>query len=118
MHIPSRTVNPADLVLEHCRVDGTDRGVRALQHYGSTKSTSHLEVGLFVLLPHAAPHAVHTHPEEELLIVAHGRGEVECQGVRREVGPGSVTYVASLVPHGIRNTGEQELTFHWVKWLG
>ncbi len=94
------------------------RGTGALLHFGPMPGTKHLEVGLFDLRPGAEPHPVHTHPEEELLIVIHGHGEVECDGLAREVGPGSVTYVAPHVPHGIRNTsGETTLTFHWIKWL-
>ncbi|MEU9979505.1 cupin domain-containing protein [Streptomyces sp. NPDC051014] len=116
MNIPSRTVNLPDVEFEKSHVDGRDRGMRVLQHCGPTPATKHLEVGLFELLPHEEPHAKHTHLEEELLVVTRGRGEIECGEVRREVGPGSVTYVAPHVPHSIRNTGEETLTFHWIKW--
>lgn len=64
-----------------------------------------------------SPHPPHTHPEEELMIVTEGHGEISLEGKVTRVTPGSVMYAASNRLHGIVNTSSATLTFFWVKWL-
>ncbi|MBY0522036.1 MAG: cupin domain-containing protein [Gemmataceae bacterium] len=75
-------------------------------------------VGQFRLKPGLEPHPIHKHPEEEIMIVTGGTGEISCDGKTAKVGAGSVMYTAPNAPHGIKNTGTDVLTFYFVKWIG
>jgi len=92
-------------------------GCRVFVHYnGPTDQLSGMCTGMAVLDPGASPHPPHRHPEEELLIIAAGTGEIECDGRVSAVGPGAIMYCAGDVLHGIVNTGPVPLTFYWSKW--
>ena len=109
-----------DGVLDYSTVpqDGVP-GCRVFIHYnGSTPQLDGLAAGMAILDPGASPHLPHRHPEEELLYIASGTGEIECAGKTTQVGPGSVMYCAGDVLHGIVNTGAVPMTFYWSKWLG
>ena len=95
-----------------------ENGCRVFVHYnGPTDQLSGMCTGMAVLDPGASPHAPHTHPEEEFLIVSEGTGEILCGDTTTAVGPGSIMYCAGNVLHGIVNTGKVPLTFYWSKWL-
>ena len=92
-------------------------GCRVFVHYnGPTDQLSGMCTGMAVLEPGASPHPPHRHPEEELLIIAAGTGEIECDGKVTTVGPGAIMYCAGDVLHGIVNTGPVPMTFYWSKW--
>jgi mannose-6-phosphate isomerase-like protein (cupin superfamily) len=117
--VESETPKLPDGVLD---VDGVApevlNGCRIFIHYnGPTDQLSGMCTGMLILDPGASPHPVHQHPEEEILIVADGTGEIECAGKTTQVGPGAIMYCAGNVPHGIVNTGKVPLTFYWSKWL-
>jgi mannose-6-phosphate isomerase-like protein (cupin superfamily) len=93
-------------------------GCRVFVHYnGPTDQLRGVCAGMAVLDPGARPHPPHRHLEEELLIVSEGQGEIECDGVTTQVGPGAIMYCASNTLHGIVNTGPVPMTFYWSKWL-
>jgi mannose-6-phosphate isomerase-like protein (cupin superfamily) len=93
-------------------------GCRVFTHCnGPTDQLDGLCAGICVVDPGASPHPPHQHPEEELMIVASGTGEIECAGKTTLVGPGAVMYCAGGVMHGITNTGQLPMTFYWSKWL-
>ena len=93
-------------------------GCRVFIHYnGPTDQLTGLCTGMGVLAPGASPHPPHQHPEEELMIVAAGTGEIECAGETTKVGPGDIMYCAGGVLHWILNTGDVPMTFYWSKWL-
>ena len=92
-------------------------GCRVFVHYnGPTDQLSGMCTGMAVLDPGASPHPPHQHPEEEILVIADGTGEIECDGTVTAVGPGSIMFCAGGVLHGIVNTGPVPLTFYWSKW--
>lgn len=84
---------------------------------GSTGQLKGLTVGSLELKPGQSPHPPHTHPEEELMIMTEGSGEITLQGKVTKVGPGTVMYAAANSLHGIVNTTTAPLAFFWVKWL-
>ena len=96
----------------------TNVGCRVFIHYnGPTDQLEGMSTGMCVLDPGASPHPPHQHPEEELMWVTEGTGEIECAGKTTQVGPGSIMYCAGNVVHGIVNTGPVPITFYWSKWL-
>jgi mannose-6-phosphate isomerase-like protein (cupin superfamily) len=67
----------------------------------------------FVEAGHAA-HPPHQHPEEEMMGVTEGTGEI-VKGKSTKVGPGTMMYCANKL-HGVKNTGKQPLLFYFYKW--
>jgi quercetin dioxygenase-like cupin family protein len=116
--IASQTVNLANVKIQDFAFEGTPRGQVGIYFEGHTAGTRNFVTGIFHLKPNTEPHPIHKHPEEEILIVAKGKGEIICDGKTTKVGPGSVMFTAPNAPHGIRNTGDDVLTFYFVKWIG
>jgi len=114
---PSQTVTLEDVAMK-VYFDG-DKPVGRIGLYleGETQASRSLVTGRFVIDPGKSPHAPHVHPDEEILIVESGRGEIFCDGKTTKVGPGSVMFSAPDVPHNITNTGTEPLTFYFMKWL-
>jgi mannose-6-phosphate isomerase-like protein (cupin superfamily) len=83
---------------------------------GDTPASEKFVTGRFVLAPGKSPHAPHTHPEEEVMIVESGHGEIFCDGKTTKVGSGSVMYTTPNAAHGITNTGSEPIVFYFVKW--
>jgi mannose-6-phosphate isomerase-like protein (cupin superfamily) len=83
---------------------------------GQTPRSASLVAGRFILDPGKSPHPPHVHEDEEVLIVEAGKGEIFCDGKTTKVGPGSLMYAQPNASHGITNTGQEPLTFSYVKW--
>ncbi|WP_435006280.1 cupin domain-containing protein [Tundrisphaera lichenicola] len=102
--------------------DYSDRGdvVGKLGIYlaGDTPESTNFVTGRLVLDAGKTPHPPHTHPEEEIMVIEQGNGEIEVDGKITEVGPGSVMYTTPNVPHGIVNTGKTPIIFYFIKWAG
>jgi quercetin dioxygenase-like cupin family protein len=116
--LPSATLNLADIKLKEFAFEGKPRGEIGIYFEGETSGTRNFVVGQFRLKPGHEPHPIHTHPEEEVLIVTSGKGEISCDGKLTKVGAGSVMLTEPNAPHGIKNTGDEVLTFYFVKWTG
>ncbi len=116
--LSSQTLNLSDVKLQEFAFEGTPRGKVAVYYDGQTAGTRNFQVGQFRLRAGTEPHPIHTHAEEELLIVTKGKGEISCDGKVTKVGPGAIMYTSPHAPHGITNTGKDELVFYWVKWIG
>ncbi|MGH2464621.1 MAG: cupin domain-containing protein [Candidatus Limnocylindrales bacterium] len=65
-----------------------------------------LSVGLYVLEP-GEPDRQSPHTEDEIYYVVEGRGWISVGQETRPVGPGSVIYVASAVPHQFHDISER-----------
>jgi len=85
---------------------------------GSTAGLKSLVVGSLILKPGEEPHPPHKHPDEEILLVTEGTGQITMNGHPSNVGPGALMYVTPNYLHGIRNTGTNSLTFYFFKWIG
>ena len=92
-------------------------GVLRIYRDGSTSGLKSLVIGSIVLNPGAEPHPPHTHPEEEILLVTEGTGEISVKGNASAAGPGALLYTAPNELHGICNTGATPLTFYFIKWI-
>lgn len=116
--VKAQTVNLADIKMKEIVFEGRPRGEVGIYVDGETAGTRNFVVGQARLKPGEEPHPIHTHPEEEVLIVTTGKGEISCDGKKTNIGPGSVMYTGPNAPHGIKNTGTDALTFYFVKWIG
>ena len=85
---------------------------------GNTEQLKSLVVGSLELKPGQSPHPPHRHPEEELMVITEGQGEISLEGKVSKVGPGTVMYAGANREHGIVNTSSGPLTFYFFKWLG
>jgi XRE family transcriptional regulator, regulator of sulfur utilization len=81
-----------------------------------TATLAELEMHVTHLPPGKSPHAPHTHPEEELVIIKEGTLEAMQAGKTRRIGPGGVIFQASNQLHGVKNVGETPATYYVVRW--
>jgi mannose-6-phosphate isomerase-like protein (cupin superfamily) len=116
--VPSQTVTLDQVKMAGFKDRDQPVGQIGLYVSGDTPASTKFVTGRFVLDPGKTPHPPHTHVEEEVMIVEKGRGEIFCDGKTTKVGPGSVMFTAPNAPHGITNTGDEPLTFYFVKWAG
>lgn len=83
---------------------------------GETEAVRLFECGSLELKPGMSPHPPHQHPEEEILIVATGSGEIFLNGKTISAPAGTIQYCKGNAPHGIENTGDEPLLFYYAKW--
>ena len=91
-------------------------GARRQFFQAPTATLDELEGHATTINPGESPHAPHSHPEEELMVVKEGTVEALYGGEWRRVGPGSVVFEASNQLHGLRNAGPTRATYHVIKW--
>jgi len=92
-------------------------GVQHIHFQGPTDMLSNLEGGSLALKPGMEPHPPHQHPDEEIMLVCEGTGEISVEGEATQVGPGSMMYTAANKLHGVMNTGTEDLLFYYFKWV-
>ncbi len=114
--LASQTINLDQLKMSTYEDRGNPVGQVGLYLQGETPGSSSLVAGRFVVDPGKSPHPPHVHDDEEVLIVESGHGEIICEGKTTKVGPGSLMYSIPKVAHGLNNTGQEPLTFYFVKW--
>jgi mannose-6-phosphate isomerase-like protein (cupin superfamily) len=84
---------------------------------GPTAQLKSMTAGSLLLKPGQEPHPPHQHPEEEIMLVTSGTGEMLVGGKNVKVGPGSMMYCEADQLHGVRNTGAEPMLFYYYKWL-
>src|SRR5262249_17077341 len=114
--VTSATINFDHLPMTALADKGEPVGKNGVYLAGDTPASTKFVTGRFVLLPGKSPHPPHTHPEEEVMIIESGHGEIFCDGKTTKIGPGSVMYTTPNAPHGITNTGGEPIVFYYVKW--
>jgi quercetin dioxygenase-like cupin family protein len=83
---------------------------------GATEQLKGLTMGSLRLKAGMEPHPPHQHPEEEILIIAEGSGEISVEGKVTKVASGAAMYCTGNKIHGIRNTGKSPMLFYYFKW--
>ena len=109
--IPNSTVDKAQAKITH-----EEFGDVRIYHEGRTDQLGSLTFGSLLLKPGKAPHPPHEHPEEEIMIVAEGAGEISVEGKVTKAPTGTSMYCAANKVHGIVNTGKAPLLFYFFKW--
>jgi len=99
------------------RLSKEECGDHRVYFEGTTDLLKFMIAGSLRLHPGMSPHPPHQHPEEEFLLVTEGTGEIEVDGKKHQVGPGSMMYCAGGKCHGIWNTGTTPMLFYYYKWL-
>jgi mannose-6-phosphate isomerase-like protein (cupin superfamily) len=112
----SQTINLDEIKMSLATYEDKPVGQIGIYTQGDTPASTNFVTGRFVIDPGKTPHRPHVHPEEEVMIVETGHGEIFCDGKTTKVGPGSVMFTTPNTPHGINNTGTEPLTFYFVKW--
>ncbi|MGI4755807.1 MAG: cupin domain-containing protein [Janthinobacterium lividum] len=98
--------------------EGDSPGAKAQVHFnGPTKQLAAVAAGVVTLQPGARPHPPHQHPEEELMVIGSGTGEIVVNGVKTNVQTGDMMYAEANVLHGIVNTGSTTMTFYFTKFM-
>lgn len=97
--------------LKHLQVEGNKNHKYIPVFAGNTYAGMHVDLHETVLAPGAVVHEIYSHPGDELFLVREGILEVEFNGKRSEVGPGSVAYIASNTEYAVRNTGKQSARY-------
>lgn len=78
---------------------------------GKLATGESLEVHETTLQPGIAPHPPHRHAHSEMWLIREGTVEITVNGVKQELGPGSVGFVESNDEHGIKNVGKAAATY-------
>ena len=115
--VPNTTINMDQVAMGDAEDEGKKTGQAGVILDGETAGNKTFQVGRFMLLPGMAPHAPHRHPDEEVLLVTKGSGEILCDGKTTQVKPGAVMYTDPNVEHAIKNTGKNPLEFYWIKYV-
>jgi mannose-6-phosphate isomerase-like protein (cupin superfamily) len=109
-HLASLVIDPTTAKLTH-----ESYGDLRIYFDGSTEQLHALTVGSLALKAGMVPHPPHQHPEEEIMLVTEGVGEITVEAKAYPVGPGSMMYCAAERLHGI-TAGAHGLTFYFYKW--
>jgi len=115
---PAAEIRDAVLSKQDGRLEAQPFGDLRVFLQGQTGTLTSLTFGSLELKAGQSPHAPHRHPEEEIMLITEGQGEISLEGRVTKVAPGSIMYAASNRLHGIVNTSDALLTFYYFKWLG
>ena len=114
--VKSGTISLDHVKMSEVKDGSTVLGQNGVYLSGDTPGSSNFVTGRFIINPGQTPHAPHRHPEEEVMVIESGHGEIFCDGKTTPIGPGSVMYTTPDAPHGIVNTGKEPVVFYYVKW--
>jgi mannose-6-phosphate isomerase-like protein (cupin superfamily) len=115
----SAGVKLPDTVIPAGKATVTQESFGELRVYfdGPTDQLKAMTAGSLRLNAGQEPHPPHQHPEEEIMVITEGTGEILINGKVTQVGPGAMMYSAANKTHGIRNTGKVPLMFYYYKWV-
>jgi mannose-6-phosphate isomerase-like protein (cupin superfamily) len=109
-HLPSLVINPTTAKLTH-----ESYGDLRIYFDGSTEQLRSLTAGSLALKAGMVPHPPHQHPEEEIMLVTEGAGEITVEGQTYAAAQGTMMYSRAQRMHGI-TAGPHGLTFYFYKW--
>lgn len=113
---PSAPLTSRVIPWESLAVKTTPNGQSRVVFNTSTATLENLECHITSLLPGKAAHAPHRHGHEEIIIIKEGTLEVNLNGQKQVVGPGSILFYAPNDLHGVTNVGTTMATYHVFTW--
>ncbi len=82
-----------------------------------TATLKELEMHITTLNEGMTSHAPHVHVDEEIIVILKGEVEEMINGNPYHLGPGSVIFLSSMDPHGIRNAGKKQCEYYAIRWV-
>ncbi|MCK0127625.1 cupin domain-containing protein [Erythrobacter sp. F6033] len=104
------------LTTETAKATTEEWGVFKEYFAGETAATTDLLSGTATIKAGMEIHPPHRHAEEEFLMVVSGEGEWTVGEDTFTAREGDMLYAAAWDTHGIKNTGNEPLTFVFWKW--
>jgi quercetin dioxygenase-like cupin family protein len=101
---------------DHAKLEHQPFGDLCTYFDGPTEQLRSMTAGSLLLKPGMSPHPPHQHPEEEIMVVTEGTGEIVVEGKVTKVAPGAMMYCGANRLHGVKNTGATPLLFYFYKW--
>jgi len=102
---------------EDLAFEETDKGGRRKVTRKPTVMLDEFEMHVTTLDEGMRSHPPHTHRDEEIILVRYGEVEELIDGKPYEVGEGSLIFLRSMVPHGIRNIGKGPCEYYAFRWI-
>lgn len=94
----------------------TDKGGRRGYFDRPTSAFSRFEMHVTTLNGGLMSHPVHTHREEEFLLIMQGQVEEHIDGNQHPASEGDLIFLDAMAPHNITNTGDDAAVYFAFKW--
>jgi quercetin dioxygenase-like cupin family protein len=95
----------------------TSKGGRRSVIRQATSMVQELEMHVTTLNEGMTSHAQHTHVDEEIILVLKGEVEELINDKPNKAEAGSLIFLNSMVPHGIRNIGKGQCEYFAIRWI-
>ena len=95
----------------------TKKGGRRQVVRQATSMVDELEMHVTTLNEGVTSHGQHTHLDEEIIVVLKGDVEELIDDHPYQAEAGSLIYLSSMIPHGIRNIGQQQCEYYAIRWI-
>jgi quercetin dioxygenase-like cupin family protein len=95
----------------------TKTGQRRMVIDAPTDTLDKLHLHITTLNPGENTGPLHRHPQEEMVIIKEGTIEVNIDGRKQVVGPGSVIYFSVNENENMTNVGKTPATYHVIQWF-
>jgi (S)-ureidoglycine aminohydrolase len=95
----------------------TKKGGRRQVMRNATSMVDELEMHVTTLNEGMKSHDQHTHLDEEIIVVLKGEVEEMIDDHPYPAETGSLIYLSSMIPHGIRNAGKGQCEYYAIRWI-
>lgn len=92
------------------------KGGRRSIRRAPSSTLKELEMHITTLNEGEKSHDPHTHLDEEIILILEGEVEEMINGTPYRLGPGSLIFLASMDPHGIRNSGKGTCEYYAIRF--
>jgi quercetin dioxygenase-like cupin family protein len=117
LHRKDPTIHSQVVTWEKMTETPTPLGFRRNVHNGSTVTMKSLTVHVTSIKGGATNHEPHRHPDEELVILKEGTLDINLDGRKERVGPGSMFFFGSNDRHNMTNPGTTPATFYVIRMI-
>lgn len=94
------------------KAEATKTGERRAVTSMPTSTLKNFSCHVTTLNAGIAPHAPHSHPDEEVVLVTEGELDVTINGITTRATAGSIIFISSGDEHGWRNAGDKAATYY------